>query len=124
MAVLPLDQAPPMAGSLSKLVLPGQTWVLPAMPSGKGLTVNEVVIKQPLPTVYVIVTVPVVTLFALPDNEPIEAMLLLLLVHVPPVERSPSVVVVPWQMWKVPVIGDGAGVTLTVINTLQPAPME
>ena len=51
-----------------------------------------------------------------PEGEPTVAIAVLLLLHVPPVVASPSVVVAPAQTLVVPVIAAGAGLTVTVAN--------
>jgi hypothetical protein len=57
------------------------------------------------------VTTPVVAL--------IDAMAILLLLHVPPMTASVSVWEVPRQILVIPVIGDGIGITVTVVVTEQ-----
>ena len=51
----------------------------------------------------------------IPVEEPIEAIAVLLLLHVPPAGVLFSVVVAPKHAIRVPVIGDGKLVTVTVI---------
>ena len=53
------------------------------------------------------VTVPAVTPVTTPVPEPIVAMAVLLLLHVPPVEGSPRVMVAPAHTVEGPVIGLG-----------------
>jgi hypothetical protein len=51
----------------------------------------------------------------IPEEEPIEAIAVLLLLHVPPVGVLLSVVVAPKQAISVPVMGEGKLVTVTVV---------
>jgi hypothetical protein len=48
------------------------------------------------------------------------ATLVLLLTHVPPVVTLLSVVLMPWHITNVPVIGGGIGLTVTTLVTTQP----
>ena len=48
------------------------------------------------------------------------ATAVLLLDHEPPKVASLNVVVTPWQINVVPVIANGSGLTVTVVNTKQP----
>ena len=59
----------------------------------------------------------------MPVDEPIEAMPLLPLAHVPPLEKSASVVVNPTHTWVVPNMTAGSGFTVTVVALVHPAPM-
>ena len=52
--------------------------------------------------------------------EPTEAILVLLLLHRPPVVRSPNITVVPGHIVSVPVIPNGSGLTVTVARAVQP----
>ena len=63
---------------------PSQTAVIPVMADGKGLTVNTVVVMQPVGNVYVIVTVPDSTPVTVPVDDPTVAIAILLLDQVPP----------------------------------------
>ncbi len=59
-----------------------------------------------------------------PVVAPTEAIVALLLPHVPPVVASLSNVVNPAQTCSVPVTGDGAVFTVTIAVALQPVPIE
>lgn len=49
-----------------------------------------------------------------PDEVPMVAMVVILLLHVPPLAASLRVVVLPWHTLVIPVIAGGGGVTVTV----------
>ncbi len=66
------------------------------------------------------VTVPAVTPVTIPVD-PTVAMAVLLLVHEPPVVVEDNGVVCPTQRLAAPVIAAGAGFTVTVVLTVQPA---
>ena len=68
---------------------------------------------------YVIVAVPPKTPVITPVILSILATLGVLLLHVPPMVVSVSVVVVPWHMIKVPVIGVGSALTVMIFVTKQ-----
>ena len=62
---------------------------------------------------------------AIPDSEPAEPMVAIvaaLLLHVPPATVSLNGVAEPTQTFTVPVIGPGAGFTVTVAVDAQPEP--
>ena len=56
----------------------------------------------------------------IPVNEPTVAIVVALLVQVPPVTASLSVAVDPMHIIAVPVIADGTGFTVTVFVAIQP----
>ena len=85
--VLLLDQEPPSVELPSVLDKPTQTFSVPVIDAGNGLTVITLVALQP-PTVYDIVAVPALIPVTTPEDEPTEALELLLL-QVPP--EVPSV---------------------------------
>ena len=62
---------------------------------------------------------PAVLLVTKPEEDPIVATVVLLLVQVPPPVPSDSEVVSPAHREVVPVIGDN-GLTVTVVTALQP----
>jgi hypothetical protein len=79
-----------------------------------------VVFVQPKPKEYVISDVP----GDVPHTKPlvpIVATAVLLLVHVPPVAVSDSVVQLPKHTWVLPVMIDGAVFTVTTVVAVQPA---
>ena len=78
------------------------------------LTVKTALASLPHPVVYPIVTVPGATPVTVPDALPIEAMDGVKLYQLPPDAASVNVVVPPTQRDRVPFIGNGNGVTVTV----------
>ena len=120
-AVLLLVQTPTPA--LNKVVvLPTHTDVIPVIGAGKGLTNSVVVAMQLVLKVYVIIAVPALTPDATPLKEPIVATAMLLLLHVPPIVASLSVVVLPTQTAVTPVIAAGSGLTVIIVVVRQPVP--
>jgi hypothetical protein len=85
--------------------------------------VTTTVEKQPVPREYVIVDVPAVTPVTVPV-EPTVATEVVLLDHVPPGILFPSEVVPPVQAEGVPVIAEGAEITLTDVVDMQAEPIE
>ena len=104
--VLLLLHTPPVVGSPKISVAPTQTAVLPMM-GNNGFTNIAVVAKQPDGSIYVIVTVPPAIPVTIPVNEPIVAMVLLLLLHVPPDVLSLTVINEPAHTESGPDIGAG-----------------
>ena len=51
MVILPLAQLPPAVASVSAVVSPAHTFVVPVIDAGKGLTVTGVVMIQPVANV-------------------------------------------------------------------------
>jgi hypothetical protein len=92
-------------------MLPTQTPVGPVIAAGRGFTVIGVVVVQPVPgTVYVIVVVPATTPVNIPDDGPIVATAVALLVQVPPPVASLNVIVdPPSHAVDGPVIDGGTG---------------
>ena len=82
-AVLLLDQVPPVGVDDSVVVLPMQVLRVPVNEAGVGITVTTLVPKQPEGSVYVIAAVPLAMPVTTPDVL-IVAMLGLLLAHTPP----------------------------------------
>jgi hypothetical protein len=64
--------------------------------------------------------VPADTPFTIPENVPIIATAVLLLLHVPPGVGLVSIVVVPRHALSRPDIGLGSGFTVTVVIAVQP----
>lgn len=83
-AGLLLLHVPPLVKSLNGVVAPTQTTLAPPIAAGVWLTVNGVVAVQPVPIVYVIVSVPADTPDTTPELGPIVAMVISLLVQEPP----------------------------------------
>ena len=118
-AVLPLCHVP-VPASLSIVVEPTQTFVLPVIGPGKAFTVINAVALQPVVAVYVILTVPLVIPVTNPVMEPIVATAGLLLAHVPPVAASLRVTVEPTHTLVGPAIAGGPGFTVTVVVAIHP----
>jgi hypothetical protein len=114
-AVLLLLQVPEGVASLSVVAEPAQTVNVPVIAAGTGFTVIIVVTRQPVGNEYEMLAVPAVTPDTMPDDEPTVAIAVALLVQVPPVVASPSVVVKPLHTLVAPVIDAGSGLTVTVM---------
>lgn len=117
--VLLLVHVPPDILPDKVVVVPEQSTDVPLMVA-EGCTVTTVVAKQPVPNiVYVIVAVPDDT----PVTVPLEltvAIVVLLLLQVPPNVVLVSEVVPPVHKLVVPLMADGSGLTVNVANTPQP----
>jgi hypothetical protein len=92
--------------------------IVPA--TGNGLTVTFVVAKQPVAVVYLIVAAPAVMPVRNPVLALIVAVVLLLLLHVPPVVALASVAVSPAHSTTVPVIGVDNVLTVTTFVAKHP----
>ena len=79
------------------------------------LTDTRVAIVQPVGNVYVIVVDPPDTPVTTPVVEPIVAIAVLLLLHVPPADVFVSVVVLPTQTLVTPPIAAGNGSIVTKV---------
>lgn len=119
--VLPLLQEPPIAALLKVADEPAQRTEMPEMTDDDGLTVTIFIAVQPDPREYVIVTVPAAMPEIIPDVIPAVAIVVLLLVHDPPMVASLRVVFRPTQTLVTPVIGDGAELIVIAVPDLQPA---
>ena len=109
---------PPGKKSLNVIVEPTHTDDAPPIGEGPAFTVTTTDAKQPEPLVYLMVAVPAET----PDTTPAEDIVAtgrFVLLHVP-LPSSLSVVVAPLQSDNVPEIGDGSGLTTTVVVRTQP----
>ena len=104
-AIAPLleNHAPPEIPSLSAVVPPTTTIVVPKIGVAAGLTVI-VIVAIPVPTEYVIIHVPADMPVTTPVEEPTVAIAELLLVQCPPDVESASVVVEPTQTLAVPLM--------------------
>ena len=111
--MLLLLQLPPALESDSVSVLPGQIAPAPVIATGFALTVKACVAVQPVGSVYVIVVVPALTAVTTPVVDTIVAIVVSLLVQLPPEVASISSAVLPAQADIVPVIADGLGLTVT-----------
>ena len=85
---------------------------------GVGLIVSTAVAIQPvLAAVYVIMTFPDARALYIPDDDPMDTTLALLLLHEPAPVASLSVALSPMQPLMVPVIAAGDGLTVTKAET-------
>ena len=108
-----LDQVPPKTVSPRLVVWPTHTEGVP-ITGATGLTTRAAIAVQPVvPSVYNMITVPVATPVTIPEDEPIYATALSLLLHTPPATLLVSVAVRPTQTADGPPITAGAGVTVT-----------
>ena len=117
--VMPELHVPPAGASVSAVVLPWHTVVLPDIAGGRIFTVTVAVVLHPAVVVYLIVAFPGIPACTVPFAGSIVATLLLLLLHVPPVVASLKIVVMPAHNILLPVIGI-IGFTVTVVVTKQP----
>lgn len=119
--VLLLLQLPELVISVRALVAPVHAFSEPEITDGSGLTVMGVVVLQPEDSLYVIVTGPLpAPPVTIPVARPTDAMVVELLVHVPPVIPSVSKVVEPEQTLAAPDITEGEGFIVIVILLEQP----
>jgi hypothetical protein len=93
---------------------------VPVTAAGDGLTLSASVVAQPVGSVYVIVAVPVTIPAIIPLLLPAVAIVVLLLLHVPPVVASVSEAVLPVQITAVPIITDGNVSTAIVVHVAHP----
>jgi hypothetical protein len=92
----------------------------PVTGNGNGFTVIILVTKQPVGNIYEMVTVPVETLVTIPEEEPTVATEVLLLLHVPPLYVSPSVMAYPRHTEEAPVMAAGCKFIVTVVVARHP----
>jgi hypothetical protein len=110
---LPLLHVPEPLESDNVIVEPVQTFDGPLIGSGLEIIVTVVVAIQPVPSLYVMVATPVVIPFTTPDVGLLRvAIVVLLLLHVPPEVGFAKVVVPPGHTVSVPVIAEGNGLTV------------
>lgn len=120
-----LVHTPPDVASVSVTEVPTHSMAAgPAIGNGPSVTVSVRVTKQPVGSVYVIVAEPVITPVNNPVAEPMMAIEVELLVHVPPAVLSVSVVVAPAQSAPAPVMTAGSGLTVSTAVIEQPLPNE
>ena len=113
--VMLLLHVPPPVASLSANVFPAQNPADPVIVAGRGDTVTVAKTDEQLnPKEYVMIVVPAEMPETIPVEEPIVAMVVLPLVHTPPVIASLKVTGLPAHVFSTPVIADGIGVTVTV----------
>ena len=109
---------PPVVVSVNVMDVPEQMLVVVVVMGNVELVTETVVVTwQPVVAVNVTAEDPVVTPVYIPDAEPIVAMLVVPLLHVPPPTVALcSVFVEPRHTPVVPVIGAGAGRSVTVAD--------
>jgi len=112
--VLLLLHVPPAVASVRVELAPTHACRVPPIAAGIGSTVNVAKALQPSEEVYVIVTVPAETPVTVPPVLTV-AVAELLLLQLPPVVASLSVVLLPSQTAIVPVIAFGNGSTVNVV---------
>jgi hypothetical protein len=119
-----LLQVPPAEASDKVIVAPGHTSVGPETGAGNGFTVSGIIVRQPPPNEYVMVTTPVATPLTSPAVSIIATPGLLLL-HVPPGVASVNVMV-PNTQTLLPVLGPaiGNGEEITDIVTVTEQPVD
>jgi hypothetical protein len=115
-AIVPelLLQLPPAVASLRDVVVPTHIPRLPDIGAGDTFTVTTAVLVQPVPSEYVIVAVFGPRIPVTSPDAPTVAMVGSLLVHTPPAGVLTSDVVEPSHTVIVPVIADGAVVTVAI----------
>jgi hypothetical protein len=114
--VLPELQVPPVVALLNVVVAPEQIVDAPEMLPGTPMTVTVVVGAVPQPFEYVITAVPGVPPVTEPVSEPMVAIDVLLLLHVPPVIPSLNVRVAVVHTFERPLIGPGLFKTVTSVG--------
>jgi hypothetical protein len=120
-----IAQTPPAGVLFSVVVEPTHVAIEPVIGVGSGFTVTVAIRIQPVPSVYVIVTVLAGAAgddipFTTPLLDPIVAIPVAPLVHTPPAGAPFSVVVLFTHTEAVPVIVPGNANTVTTVVTRQP----
>jgi hypothetical protein len=116
--VAPVLHVPPPA-SVNVVISPGQMTIVPEIALTALFTVTVVNAVHPVGSVYVISDVPGDAPITMPVPEPMVAIVVLPLLHVPP-PASVSVVVPPTHMLVVPLMADGKGFTVSVVFVVHP----
>ena len=122
-AVLLLTHVPPEETSDKGIVVPEQTTFGPVIADGSGFTVMTAVAMQPVDRVYVdihVLGIPTMPPVAIPEDEPIVAIAVLLLLQAPPVGASLNVIVDPEHTLFGPKIFPGNGLTVIVVVAIHP----
>lgn len=119
-AVLLLLHVPPDVALVSVADCPVQITEVPAIAPIAALMLTVVVLVQPVPIVYVITEVPGALPVTTPVVLPMVATDVVADVHVPPDEAEASVVVLPTQVFVVPVMAAGRFITENDLLVLQP----
>ena len=110
----------PVVTSLNMVDKPWHTVILPVIFAGGNITVSVYILEQPVPNVYVMLTVPADIPVTTPVDPATDIIAALLLLHAPPVEGSLNVTVRPRHTVAGPVMLDGNAFTVTVIDVLHP----
>lgn len=120
-AVLLLVHTPPDILWARVLDAPTQALVVPVMAVSAALTVTCVTEMQPAPDLtYDILAVPVAIPVTMPDADPTVALVVALLVHVPPLVVFERAVVPPAHIVLLPEFAGSAAFTVTVAYLAQP----
>ena len=114
-------EAPPGVASDKMVTPPVHTVVFPVIATGAVLTLIEVVVKQPVPRVYVIVAGPAEMPVTFPD--PSSEILVLVVLQIPPATKSLREVVSPAHTVGAPPMPDGTIFTVTCAVAIQPIPV-
>lgn len=118
--VVPAIQVPPVEVVLSVVVNPSQAYNVPVIGLGVGLTVATLVTGVHPVMEYEIIVVPGTIEVTTPEKVSMVAIVVLLLVHVPPETVLVSVVDTLGHNTAEPPIAEGGGTTLMLENVLQP----
>ena len=113
--VLLLVQVPSGVASLRLVVRPKQTFRLPAIDNGNGLTVTVVAIRQPVGNMYAILAFPAVRPPIKQPSVPMLAVPSALLLQKPPGVASDKQSCRPLHTGTLPVIGAGRGLTVRMM---------
>jgi len=120
-AVLLLVHVPPEILCARVLDAPTQAFVVPVIAASAALTVTCVTETQPAPDLtYDILAVPAATPVTMPDADPTVALVVALLVHVPPLVVFERAVVPPAHMVLLPEFAGNAAFTVTVVERAHP----
>jgi len=121
-----LVHTPPLVASVSVVdvvPVPPHTALAPEIAAGREFTVVTAVVIHVEGAVYVMVAVPAATPVRVPDDEPTVAVLMLLLLHVPPGVASDSAPrLSPTQVNKLPEIGAGGARKVSGCATVNEVP--
>jgi hypothetical protein len=109
---------------LNVIFEPEHTKAAPSMTPGAAIVVIVVVTSVPQPVEYVIAAVPTIPPVTTPEPEPTVAILVLLVLHVPPVTLLLNVMFEPEQTDAVPGMMAGAVKTVTVAVASGAQPLE
>ena len=118
--VLPLLHVPATGVLLSVVVTPTHVVAVPDIGVGSAFTVTVTERVHPVGNAYDTTEVPSASPDTMPDAEPMLTLVVLLLVHVPPVVLLASTFVMPRQAEREPVIAFGSGFTVIPVVVRQP----